>query len=190
MKNQHYIRHAQARVFFPLRNKYFHALLTGACVLVFLFVNHAVQASQLHLLLNGKARHINPRPDVAYNERNWGGGFEYDFGRRTSIWVPFVSASGFIDSLENPSYYAGGGILRRYLISRKLDDLHVDLGVIGFVMTRQDFYGGRLFPGALPVLSFGSSKIAMNITYVPAMDKKIAQLWFVQLKVSSKNFWK
>ena len=172
------------------RSKHIHALLFGTCVLMLFMFNQGVKAEQLHLLLNGKAKHVNPKPNVELNERNWGGGFEYDFGRRTSRWVPFITASGFIDSLENPSYYAGGGMLRRYVLSRKLDDLHVDIGVVGFLMTREDFYHGRPFPGALPVLSFGSDKIAMNVTYIPAIDKRIAQLWFMQLKVSSNNFWK
>ena len=149
----------------------------------------SVQADQLNLLLNGKARHVNVEPGADYNERNWGGGFQYDYGRKTSRWVPFITVSGFIDSFENNSYYAGGGILRRFLISRKLDNLHFDAGVVGFTMTRKDINNGQPFIGALPVFSIGTDKIAMNITYVPDIDKRLAELWFMQLKVSAKNFW-
>ena len=172
------------------RMSMFHVLMFSAFAAALLFTCHGVQADQLHLLLNGKAKHVNPRPNTDYNERNWGGGFEFDYGRRTSLWVPFVTVSGFIDSMENPSYYAGGGLLRRYLMSRKLDDMHVDVGMVSFVMTRQDFYDGRPFLGALPVLSIGTNKLALNVTYIPALNEKMSRLWFMQLKVSSNNFWK
>lgn len=170
--------------------KFWHSVSLFVFVLLMILASHGVHAGQLHLLLNGKAKHVNPPANSNYNEDNWGGGFQYEYGHRTSLWVPFVTASGFIDSLERPSYYAGGGVLRRYLLSRKLDDLHVDLGVVGFVMTRHDYYDGRPFLGALPVMSFGTKMMALNITYIPAVDKRIAQLWFMQLKVSAKNFIK
>lgn len=149
----------------------------------------SLHADQMNLLLNGKAKHVNVDPGDNYNERNWGGGFQYDYGRRTSRWVPFVTVSGFIDSFENNSYYAGGGLLRRFTISRKLDNLHFDAGVVAFTMTRKDINDGQPFLGALPVFSIGTDKIAMNITYVPDIDKRLAELWFMQLKVSAKNFW-
>lgn len=189
MKNNRHNRPAGTLTTSHLHLSMTHAMLFAAFVLLCMLVAPAAQADELHLLLNGKAKHISPRPNTEYNERNWGGGFQYEYGRRTSLWVPFVTVSGFIDSLENPSYYAGGGMLRRYLISRKMEYLHFDVGVVGFVMTREDFYNGRPFLGALPVFSFGTDKISMNVTYVPAVDKRMAELWFMQLKVSSKNFW-
>jgi hypothetical protein len=165
-----------------------NALLMTVVLTVIVFAAQGAHADELHLLVNGKAKHINARHNANYNERNWGGGFQYDYGRKTSPWVPFVTVSGFIDSLESPSYYAGGGMLRRYLISRKLDYLHFDIGFVGFAMTRKDINEGKPFLGALPVISFGSDKIAINITYVPPVDKRLAQLVFMQVKLSSTNF--
>lgn len=170
------------------------ACLHKISLLIFLLLSATIycsnaDADQLNLLLNGKARHVNVDPSESYNERNWGGGFQYDYGRRTSRWVPFITVSGFIDSYQNNSYYAGGGLLRRFTISRKLDNLHFDAGIVGFSMTRKDINDGQPFIGALPVFSIGTDKIALNITYVPDIDERLAELWFMQLKVSAKNFW-
>lgn len=162
-------------------------VLIVAVVMINFIASGIANADHLNLLLNGKARHVSAEAD--YNERNWGGGFQYDYGRKTAQWVPFVTVSGFIDSLNNPSWYYGGGYLRRFLLSRKLDNLHFDAGVVGFVMTRKDVNDGQPFLGALPVLSFGTDLISLNITYVPDVDERIAELWFMQLKVASTSFW-
>lgn len=146
------------------------------------------QAGDLGLLINGKAIHINAPATANYNERNWGGGLHYDFDPVKRHWVPFVTASGFRDSYKRPSYYAGGGMVRRYTIAPSLDDLRVDLGVVAFFMTREDYKDNDPFFGILPVLSLGTDKLALNVTYVPKVHPKMTALVFFQLKLKLMEF--
>jgi len=145
-------------------------------------------AGEWSLLLNGKATHINVPPGRNYNERNWGLGVQYDFVERDKEpdrkWIPFLNASEFQDSNRNLSYYAGGGIHRRFRPLSGSDTVHLDLGVVGFIMHRENFRNGRLFPGALPTASIGTDRVSVNITYIPKVDPKMVALWFFQLKVA------
>ena len=138
-------------------------------------------AEQLSLIVNGKALHLNAPADRNYNEKNWGGGLQFDFDKTENNWVPFVTASGFKDSNNNPSYYAGGGALKRFEFGNS--GYHVDVGGVAFVMTRKGFRNDDPFLGALPVVSLGTERIALNITYVPKMDPKWVPLFFLQLKI-------
>jgi hypothetical protein len=138
------------------------------------------RAEQLSLIVNGKAIHFNVPANRHYNERNWGGGAQYDFNVTESNWVPFVAASGFKDSNNNLSYYAGGGSAKRFALGY---GYHVDVGGIVFLMTRKDFRGGDPFLGALPVLSVGTERVAVNMTYIPKLDPKWVPVVFFQLKI-------
>ncbi len=138
---------------------------------------------ELNLLVNGWSRHISPPAGTNYNERHWGAGLQYDFDRVEEHWVPFLTASGFKDSLRNMSYYAGGGAVRRFDVAPALNNLHFDLGAVAFVMTRKNFKDNNPFLGALPVASIGTDHFAVNITYVPKVHPKLIPVWFFQLKV-------
>ena len=143
----------------------------------------AAQAGQWSLLINGKAVHLDEQPGVEYNEENWGGGVQYDFDMTPRKWVPFVNASVFDDSNKNPSYYAGGGTVRRFQIGKGEGSLHLDVGLVAFLMIREDFKDGDPFPGVLPVVSFGTDRIAVNVTYIPKIDPKMVPIVFFQLKI-------
>jgi hypothetical protein len=141
-------------------------------------------AGEMSLLVNGKAVHINTPAGKDLNEKNWGLGFQYDGDLINKTWVPFAAVSGFIDSNKNPSYYAGGGALRRF----QFDGTHVDMGAIGFVMTRKDFKNDQPFLGILPAFSVGTDRVSVNMTYIPKVHPKAVALWFFQLKVNFSNF--
>ena len=140
-------------------------------------------ADQWSLLLNGKAIHLEKRAGVDYNEENWGAGGQYDFSITDSKWRPFLTASGFKDSNKNPSYYAGGGAMRRFAFGAGKDSLHLDVGMVAFAMTRKGYQHGNPFLGVLPVLSFGTDRVALNLTYIPRVDPKLIPLLFFQLKI-------
>jgi hypothetical protein len=144
----------------------------------------AAVADEMSLLVNGKAVHINTPAGKHMNEKNWGLGLQYDWDLADSKWIPFATASGFIDSNSNPSYYAGGGSLRRF----QFEDMRVDLGAIGFLMTRKGYKNEQPFPGVLPVLSVGTKSVALNITYIPKVEPKSVALWFFQLKINLRIF--
>lgn len=146
------------------------------------------QAQGLSLIINGKSIHIDPPATSNFNEKNWGLGVQYDLAPVQEHWIPFLSASGFSDSNRQRSYYAGGGIARRFSMTSIHKDLHLDAGIIGFVMTRKDYNNNDPFTGALPVISVGTERVAVNITYIPRVHPKIVPLWFFQLKISLENF--
>jgi len=69
---------------------------------------------------------------------------------------------------------------RRFLLGDDPEGLHVDAGVIGFVMTRQDYKNNDPFLGALPFISVGNSRFAVNITYVPEIVPKMVAFVYFQ----------
>lgn len=114
------------------------------------------------VVLNGRAVHMHASRE--WNENNWGLGVEREFSS-TSRWVKVALANGFRDSMDHLSYMAGGGIKRRF---RLFDDrFYIDLGAIGFVMTREDVNHNAPFPGVLPALTLGTKHVAINVTYLP-----------------------
>jgi hypothetical protein len=146
-------------------------------------LTEAAQADQWSLLLNGKAIHLDKPAGTDYNEKNWGAGVQYDFDMTQSKWVPFLTASGFKDSNSNPSYYAGGGTMRRFAFGQEKNSLHLDAGVVAFFMIRKDFMNDKPFPGVLPVVSFGTERVALNMTFIPKVDPKMVPILFFQLKI-------
>ena len=66
--------------------------------------------------------------------------------------------------------------------------LHFDAGLVGFLMTREDYLGGDWFPGVLPFMSLGIKQVSVNITYIPKIKPKMVELWFIQLKVPLAEF--
>ena len=156
-----------------------HLLAIAACLTA-----SAAAADELSLLINGKAIHLGSPAGSNLNEKNWGLGLQYDWERASDKWRPFATVSEFRDSNNNTSYYAGGGALYRF----QFDSAHVDLGAIGFVMTRKDYKNNDPFLGVLPALSVGTKNVALNITYVPKMEPKAVPLWFFQLKINLSTF--
>jgi len=144
----------------------------------FLFSQHII-ADSINVVINGKAVHENKRN---YNEENWGLGFEYHFAEDNK-WINFVNGGFFKDSLSNTSKYLGGGSKRRFLLSDDTDGWHIDAGLSAFIMTRKDFNNERPFIGALPFVSVGTSKFAINATFIPAVSPKTESLWFFQALV-------
>jgi hypothetical protein len=153
------------------------------------------RASDWDIVLNGHAVHVNA--EKHWNERNWGLGVEKEF-QPSSRWVKLAVANGFEDSLDHPSFMAGGGVKRRFRMFSS-DGLYFDIGVVGFVMTRQDVDHGQPFPGALPTLTFGAKRLAVNVTYMPdavvdrmthanLRDPAMKGVFFVQLKLDASLF--
>jgi hypothetical protein len=145
-------------------------------------------AGELSLLVNGVARHVDVPAGKEFNERNWGSGLQYDFDRSEDNWVPFLSVSGFKDSFSDMSYYAGGGVMRRFDIAPSLDNFYLDIGAVAFVMTRQTYKDNDPFLGALPAFTIGTAHFAVNISYVPKVHPKLVPLWFFQLKIPLGHF--
>jgi len=154
----------------------------------------ALAQSDWDIVLNGHSVHVNAAHE--WNEENWGLGVEKEFNT-SGRWVKVALANGFKDSQGEPSFMAGGGLKRRFRMLS--DNLYFDVGVIGFLMTREDVNSNEPFPGALPALTFGSKRVAVNLTYMPEavvgrvtnarlIDPDITGVFFLQLKLDASLF--
>jgi len=157
------------------------------------FATGAASAGELSAIINGKSWHAGANQD--WNENNYGLGVEYAFDSE-SPWHWKLLANGFVDSVDNMSYMAGGGLHRRVWETGRFHDLHVDLGVNAFLMTREDVNEGRPFPGLLPGLAIENRYIGLNLTYLPRkavelmydspdVDSGISGIFFIQLKLNA-----
>ena len=145
---------------------------------------HQVVADSLHLVINGKALHENKGD---FNEDNWGLGFEYNF-EEDKNWINFISGGFFEDSLSNISTHLGGGSKRRFLLTDDKEGWHIDAGLNAFLMTRKDYRSNKPFFGILPFVSIGTSKYAINATYIPAVSPKFEALWFFQATIKMASW--
>ena len=123
-------------------------------------------------------------------------GIEREFDT-SSRWVKVALANGLKDSFGEPSYFAGGGVKRRFHL--RSNDLYFDVGVIGFVMTREDVNHNQPFPGLLPAMTVGNKRVALNVTYMPEfiydavikgrlIDPEMNGVLFLQLKLDASLF--
>lgn len=170
--------------------------LTGLLGLLALAAFGTAEAGQWDVVLNGKALHVDADKD--WNESNWGLGFEHEFNPE-GRWVKVALGNGFVDSMDEMSYMAGGGIKRRFRVPVGQRRVHIDLGAIGFFMTRHDVNGNRPFPGMLPAVSVGTRQFALNLTYLPGQiaeriagartaDPALDGIVFLQFKLNSRLF--
>lgn len=151
--------------------------------------------SDWDIVLNGRAVHMNAEHD--WNEDNWGLGLEREFPS-TGPWIKVALVNAFTDSMDNPSYMAGGGLKRRFRIGSS-ENLYVDLGGVAFLMTREDVNHNKPFPGVLPAATFGFKRVALNLTYMPEAvvdrvtnskkyDPSMEGVFFLQLKLDASLF--
>ncbi len=152
---------------------------------IFTVCSFPLSADELSLVINGKA--IHDKGPIKYNEKNWGVGFEYDF-KPTSRWIPFVAGSTFKDSNKQTSNYLGGGYKYRIPLEDAKDGWRVDLSFIAFFMTRRDYNNNQPFFGALPFISIGTSRVMLNMTYIPRVTPKTVGLFYFQLKIKIMEF--
>ena len=167
---------------------------TVALCLAAAFAGTAQAQGNWDVVLNGHAIHVNAAKE--WNESNWGLGVEHEFNP-AGHWVKLALANGFKDSLGSPSFMAGGGLKRRFRMFS--DDVYFDVGMVGFLMTREDVNHNRPFPGALPAMTFGTKNVALNVTYMPdsivdrvtkanLSDPQMKGVFFLQLKLNASLF--
>ena len=162
------------------------------CIALSLVASGRVEAQDdWGVVFNGRAVHMNASQE--WNEENWGLGFEREFDSDRP-WVKVALGNAFQDSLGEPSYMAGGGLKRRFRLNTQHDDFYVDLGVVAFLMTREDVRSNRPFPGILPAITFGARRAAVNVSYLPESvvdrttnaylrDPDLRGIFFIQLKL-------
>src|SRR5688572_8160474 len=146
------------------------------------------------VVVNGRAVHLNAARD--WNEDNWGLGLEREFASQ-GRWIKVALVNAFTDSMDNPSYMAGGGLKRRFRPGSR--DFYVDVGGVAFLMTRENVNRNQPFPGLLPAATFGFKRVALNVTYMPESvvdrvtsskkhDPTMEGVFFLQLKLDASLF--
>jgi len=153
-------------------------------IIFFGAITFNASAEELFVVLNGKAIHSG---SGNYNEDNWGVGFEYDI-KAEDKWIPFVAGSTFKDSNDQTSNYLGGGYKYRVPLEKDKDGWRVDFSFIAFLMTRKDYNNNEPFLGALPFIAIGTSKVMLNVTYIPKVTPKTVSLFYFQLKFKLMEF--
>jgi hypothetical protein len=129
--------------------------------------------------LSGYARHFNHRGDYNLNEKVWGGGLGKTYrnpkGNEESLY--FMATT---DSLDNMQYMAGYAYHWIFPVSDT--GLEFGAGASLFIIKREDWFHGTPFPGALPMLSFGTRKAKLMATYIPELpheNKKSCAVLFI-----------
>jgi hypothetical protein len=156
----------------------------------------AAEAGQWDIVLNGRSIHVDADRD--WNESNYGLGIEHEFNP-DARWVKVALGNGFRDSDDQMSYMGGGGIKRRFRLPVGQGRVHVDIGAIGFVMSRQDVNHNQAFPGILPAFSVGTRDFSVNLTYLPGQfaeeitgarkaDPNLDGIFFMQFKLNARLF--
>ena len=74
-------------------------------------------------------------------------------------------AMAFLDSHRNMSYVAGYAWVPTWNVGKS--DVKVGAGLTGFLMSRQDYFGGVPFPGVLPMASISYKQLSLQATYIP-----------------------
>jgi hypothetical protein len=160
-------------------------------------VMQPANAGTLSAILNGKSHHVSASRD--WNEDNFGFGLQYDF-ESGSRWIPSLTANGFRDSDNEPSYMVGASLHRRLIMSEQLSGFYLDAGLTLFLMTREDVRNNQPFPGILPTLSFGNHHIGLNLTYFPMsgvrtitnldlIDPDMKGVFYMQMKINIKSIF-
>jgi hypothetical protein len=151
----------------------------------------------LQMIINGKSFHVNS--DYDWNENNYGVGLEYQFAGE-SRWIKTAMVNAFLDSEDNMSYMAGGGLHRRLLASDRFGGMYFDTGINVFLMSRKDINNHRPFAGLLPSVTLGNRYGGLNLSYVPkkvvhdfahanVVDPNIDGVFFLQFKLRIDQFF-
>lgn len=147
----------------------------GIVVISLVLLSTPALAGEWHAVINGKSIHFE---GSGWNEANWGLGVMYDFSPKGQ-WIPSISGSIFRDSNDQISRYMGAGAKRRYMLSKQ-HNVRLDLGLFGFVMTREDHRNGNPFLGALPFATLGYKRAGVNVIYIPSVSPKSVPLVYFQ----------
>lgn len=121
---------------------------------------------KLYLDINGKSKHQGESAGQGYNENNYGFGITGE--KVDNGLVKLLTAGGYKNSFNDPSYYAGGGLAKRF----QSGDYYADLGGIAGGVTG---YDKAVSPLAALLLSLGKEDLAkLNMMYAPGTEKSPA----------------
>jgi hypothetical protein len=116
------------------------------------------------VLLFGKAWHFDAHTHYNYNQANYGLGLEW--GPHADGW--FVGGYALKDSLSQLGYAAYAGYRYEYQLG---NGIHLDAAIrAGYIKDAK--YSG---PGAIPTIGVGYKRAALELAYVPKVNRYQAQ---------------
>jgi len=118
-----------------------------------------------------------------YNEDNRGYGFIYEFGQYNNF-IPYVTAGKYLDSFNTGAKYISGGINKRLLLSKNLDNLHFKYGGVISVIQSPSYTDGQPLVTFMPVIGIGTDAIGVNLSYVPKINNDTTHVFFLQLETT------
>lgn len=114
-----------------------------------------------YLDINGLSKHLNT--DVEYNEKNPGLGITRE--TENDGLVKMLTAGRYKNSFGEPSYYAGGGLAKRF----EKNGYYADIGGVVGAATG---YEKSISPMAMGLASFGKKDLAkLRMMYAPETEK-------------------
>jgi hypothetical protein len=105
-----------------------------------------------------------------------------------TLLLTMITGLSFKDSRNEKSNHPGASTKRRFLPGDDQDGMHIDAGISGFLMTRQDYKYNDPFLGALPFISVGNSRFSINATYVPKIVPKMVAFVYFQATIKMAEF--
>lgn len=128
----------------------------------------------LNLQLNIASHHFDAERD--FNESNRGVGIEFELAADTVR--PYVAAGTLVNSMNDRSWYLGGG--HRFAIGNR--NAFVALGYFAGLLTYPSS-GESVIPAVLPTLQIGSRGYAVSAIYVPRIGDKTTAAALIQARV-------
>ena len=128
----------------------------------FLLFPIIASANELSLVFNATSVHFGECQPVKCNQRNHGLGIEYSTPRY------YLTAGELINSVNDQSYYLGGG--QRW--ERRYGDFKAGIGYFAGLVRypSADLY---LIPALLPVASVTYDRLSIDATYIPPVTSEI-----------------
>jgi Antimicrobial peptide resistance and lipid A acylation protein PagP len=141
-------------------------------ILLLLFVPGFASADDVSLVFNATSVHFGECQPVKCNQRNHGFGVEYSTPRY------YVTAGELINSVDDQSYYLGGG--QRW--ERGLGPFRGDIGYFAGLVRypSADLY---LIPAVLPVASLTYDRLSIDATYIPPVTSEIVGAVFLRMRI-------
>jgi len=122
-----------------------------------------------YLDINGASRHLGETEGL--NERNLGAGITLEKRKLASRIIASLTAGGYKNSFNENSFYAGGGLAKRFNMGKSL---YADVGGVAGVVSG---YDRKLEPMVMPMVSLGLKDLwKLRLMYGPETDKNDALL--------------
>ena len=118
-----------------------------------------------------------------YNEDNRGYGFIYEFDQYKKF-IPYVTAGKYLDSFNTGAKYISGGLNKRILLGKNLDNLHFKYGGVISVIQSPSYIEGKPLVTFMPVIGIGTDAIGVNLSYVPKINNDTTHVFFLQLETT------